>query len=392
MRLPDDNSTVPRGWQLKRVAECCQIRDELRLPLNVQQRAEKQGRFPYYGPTGIVDYLNEYRAEGQFTLIGEDGDHFLKFADWGMTQLVSGKFNVNNHAHILVGMGDCTTEWVYWFLHHRDLRGVLTLQGVGRWKLTQDALRKLPILLPPPDEQRAITKILSIWSDFEVQFRELLKLKRHLKRALMQELLTGRRRFPRFAGATWRECRIGDIAGEVQGRASDPDAPVLSCTKHHGLVDSFEYFGRRVHGEKLEAHKLVRRGEFAYATNHIEEGSIGLLTHRDCGLVSPMYTVFSIKSGVEAEYLFAVLKTEMYRQEFARRTSGSVNRRGGLRWDNFSQIKLSLPSAPEQQKITAVLATADREINLLEQQLAALREQKKGLMQKLLTGQVRVRT
>jgi type I restriction enzyme S subunit len=247
-----------------------------------------------------------------------------------------------------------------------------------------------PCRLPPLVEQRAIAAVINLWGRGVEQAERLFKLKRRLRRGLMQQLLTGRRRFREFAGQQWRDIRVGDVATEVIGRPSDPAATVLSCTKHRGLVDSLSYFGRRVHGENLTAYKLVRRGEFAYATNHIEEGSIGLLTHRDAGLVSPMYTVFRTSPDVDAAFLFALLKTETYRQEFARRTSGSVNRRGGLRWHEFARIKLRLPALPEQQNIATVQLAADREITLIEEQLAALRQQKKGLMQKLLTGHVRL--
>jgi type I restriction enzyme S subunit len=72
-------------------------------------------------------------------------------------------------------------------------------------------------------------------------------------------------------------------------------------------------------------------------------------------------------------------------------TSGSIARRGALRWDEFALIKVFLPSVPEQQRIAAVLNTSDREIDLLQKQLEALKEQKRGLMQKLLTGEIRVK-
>ena len=71
--------------------------------------------------------------------------------------------------------------------------------------------------------------------------------------------------------------------------------------------------------------------------------------------------------------------------------NASVDRRGSLRWKEFSKIHIAIPSISEQQKIAAVLNTCDKEIELLNKQLDALKEQKKGLMQKLLTGQIRVK-
>jgi len=103
-----------------------------------------------------------------------------------------------------------------------------------------------------------------------------------------------------------------------------------------------------------------------------------------------MYTVFRTNGEVVPDYLFRLLKTETYRQIFASFTSASVNRRGSLRWRQFSTIPLKLPGVKEQRRINDALSVFDDEIELLRKELDALKTQKKGLMQKLLTGQLRV--
>lgn len=390
MQLVDDQSRCPTGWTLTTVREACTICDNLRLPLNVEEREQMQGPYPYYGPTGILDHLNEYRLDGKYALIGEDGDHFLKYWEWPMTQLVEGRFNVNNHAHVVQGTGSCLTEWFYLFFHHMCLRPILTLQGVGRYKLTRQALEGLPIIVPPLDEQEKIVQVVQKWTDSIHLSQTLITAKRRFKQGLMQQLLTGRRRLKGFRD-DWRPIRIGDIAAERSERNDSRDTiPVMSCTKYDGLVDSLSYFGKRVFSENTDNYKVVRRRDFAYATNHIEEGSIGLLTHAEAGLVSPMYTVFRTSGDVKPEFLFRLLKTETYRQIFASFTSASVNRRGSLRWKQFATIPLKLPTIEEQAAIDDALSVFDHELDLLRKQLDALKTQKKGLMQKLLTGQVRV--
>jgi type I restriction enzyme S subunit len=127
-----------------------------------------------------------------------------------------------------------------------------------------------------------------------------------------------------------------------------------------------------------------------YPSNHIEEGSIGLLLSHDIGIVSPIYTVFRCNDSIIPEYLYAVFKTDTFRHIFAISTNASVDRRGSLRWREFSLIRVPLPSIKEQQAIVEVLNVADNEIVQLERKLKALEKQKRGLMQKLLTGEVRV--
>lgn len=104
-----------------------------------------------------------------------------------------------------------------------------------------------------------------------------------------------------------------------------------------------------------------------------------------------MYTVFKTKATVYAPFLYKVFKTELYRHIFEVNTSGSIDRRGSLRWKHFSQIHIPLPSIEEQKKISACIDTCDRGIKLLQQLADALKTQKKGLMQKLLTGKIRVK-
>ena len=107
--------SIPKGWTLSTVGTACTIRNELRLPLSVEMRAEMQGEYPYYGPTGVLDHITEFRAEGEFALIGEDGDHFLDVLRKPQTVRVSGKFNVNNHAHMIQSGTACDVDWFFPF-------------------------------------------------------------------------------------------------------------------------------------------------------------------------------------------------------------------------------------------------------------------------------------
>lgn len=190
----------------------------------------------------------------------------------------------------------------------------------------------------------------------------------------------------------WKIVKIGSVAKEIKAtNGSGESIPVLSCTKYDGLVNSLEYFGKQVFSLDTSTYKVVSRGEFAYATNHIEEGSIGYQNLHDKGLVSPMYTVFETDKSIDDGYLYKVLKTETYRHIFQVNTSASVDRRGSLRWNEFAKLPIPLPPIDEQQKISATLNIARQEIDLLKKQAEAYRRQKRGLMQKLLTGEWRVR-
>lgn len=278
--------------------------------------------------------------------------------------------------------------------------------GAGRNKtLGQEAFQELSIPLPPLPEQRKIAEILGTWDEAIRLTAELIAAKQQRKKGLMQRLLTGEVRFPEFIGsdskqsakyfqipADWSLVKIGNLASQITTKnVNDQQLPVLSCTKHDGLVDSLEYFGRQIFSDDISTYKVVQRGQFAYATNHIEEGSIGYQDKYDMAVISPMYTVFQTDSTVDDRFLYRVLKTETYRQIFELNTNASVNRRGSLRWKEFSKIQVPIPSLEEQRRIADFFEACDMEINLLQQKLTALQQQKKGLMQRLLTGEVRVK-
>jgi type I restriction enzyme S subunit len=150
------------------------------------------GEYPYYGPTAIQGWIAEYRVDGEYALIGEDGDHFLKWQTNPMTSLVQGKFNVNNHAHLVRGTKNATS-WFYWSFAHRDLTQFLTRQGAGRYKLTKAVLERIPCALPAKRiEQESIAEALSDMGAGIAALESKLTKARQLKQGMMQNLLTGK--------------------------------------------------------------------------------------------------------------------------------------------------------------------------------------------------------
>jgi len=192
---------IPEDWNVEVVKAAYEICNTLRLPISRKVREGMQGKYPYYGPTKIQDYINEYRVNGEYALIGEDGDHFLKYEVMPQTQLANGKFNVNNHAHLIRGKKNLT-EWFYFYFRNRDISLYLTRQGAGRFKLSKASLERLPCALPSITEQKEITSVLSDVDALITSLEKLIAKKRAIKTATMQQLLTGKKRLPPFGTAT----------------------------------------------------------------------------------------------------------------------------------------------------------------------------------------------
>lgn len=279
------------------------------------------------------------------------------------------------------------------------------MAGGGKGNLNSGELKKYIVLLPSISEQKQSVKILATWDEAIAKTEKLIAAKQKLKYTLSNRLLFGKTHIRGLKNdqsiekyhwlsvpTSWEVVQIKDIATEVGGRNKlSQDLPVLSCTKHFGLVDSLKYFGKQVFSKDTSTYKVVAINQFVYATNHIEEGSIGYQNIYNEALISPMYTVFKTTSSrVDDGYLYKLLKTETFRLVFQANTSASVDRRGSLRWKQFSEIKIPLPPLEQQRKIDEILNTAQDEINQLIKYRDLLQSQKHGLMQKLLTGEWRV--
>ena len=136
---------LPVGWEQLTLEKVAEVHDNLRDPVNSAERSKRFGSYPYYGATGQVGWIDGYRQDGEYVLLGEDGAPFF---DWSKDKayLVSGKCWVNNHAHVLKGReGLCLNRYLLYALNQIDYRGYAN--GTTRLKLTQSAMRQIPVNL-----------------------------------------------------------------------------------------------------------------------------------------------------------------------------------------------------------------------------------------------------
>ena len=184
----------------------------------------------------------------------------------------------------------------------------------------------------------------------------------------------------------WRVVRLGDVAQESRQRAGEERPEVYSVTKHDGFVRSADYFDRQVFSRDVSGYRLVRRREFAYATIHLDEGSLGLFESADAGLISPMYTVFEVDGDqVDRTFLFAYLKQPSMVQKYGRLGDGTVHRRKSIRFRSLARLELNVPPLPEQRGIAAVLDAIDDAIERSEAVIAATEELRRSLLHELLS-------
>lgn len=331
------------------------------------------GPFPYYGPTSIQGYINEYRVEGEYALIGEDGDHFLKWQNQPMTQLVSGRFNVNNHAHLIKGTKNLTA-WFYYYFSYRDLTPYLTRQGAGRFKLTKSTLSQIPCALPPtPAEQEAIAEALSDADALIESLEQLLAKKRQLKQGAMQELLTGKKHLPGFSGE-WEMKRLGDVCRITTGKKDvnegNPEGqfPFFTCSRSHTFSDSYSF----------EAEAILIAGN----------GEVGNLHYFKGKFEAYQRTYVLSQFSAHVGYLWQQLSAYLTDSLGLGKIGSSIPY---IKKENLVGFEFKSPlDEAEQTAIATILSDMDTEIAALEAKLAKARQLKQGMMQELLTGRIRL--
>ncbi|MBR3892565.1 MAG: restriction endonuclease subunit S [Alistipes sp.] len=149
-------------WKTYKLGDVVNILDNRRIPLSAHEREQRHGEYPYYGAQGIIDYVDDYLFDGTYLLIAEDGEN-LRSKKQNIAQLVSGKYWVNNHAHILESNGLCDIRYICYLLNIIDISGYIT--GSAQPKLNQANLLAISFSLPPLEEQRRIAGILGAIDD-----------------------------------------------------------------------------------------------------------------------------------------------------------------------------------------------------------------------------------
>lgn len=262
----------------------------------------------------------------------------------------------------------------------------------GQPGINENEYGKLPIPYPKLEEQHKIAEILSTWERAIELKEKLIEQKKLQKKGLMQKLLTGKVRLPGF-DREWIEIRLKELIKEVNEKTTiNNQYEVLSVTKN-GIVPQKEHFNKQVASEDNTGYKIVRKNNLVFSTMNLWMGSLDVLTTYEIGIVSPAYKVFEFVTGkfdpifgkyfMQSEYMIWLYNVN------SEQGASIVRRNLDLKGLLNSVVKI--PPLDEQVEIANILVNLDREIKLLEQELEALKQQKKGLMQLVLTGKVRVK-
>ncbi|MCD9508423.1 restriction endonuclease subunit S [Photobacterium phosphoreum] len=246
--------------------------------------------------------------------------------------------------------------------------------------------------LPPLPEQRKIAQILSTWDRGIATTEKLIDASKQQKKALMQQLLTGKKRLvdpetgKAFEG-DWAYVQAGSIFATRSNKKHNSDLLILAITQDQGAVprELIDYNVSVTQGS-IAGYKVVEIGDFIISLRSFQ-GGIEYSKYK--GICSPAYVILYPKIEISDDFYKYHLKSFSFIQAMKSRLEGI---RDGkiISYKYFSEIKLPQPSLKEQEKIASVLTAADKDIELLAAKLAHFKQEKKALMQQLLTGKRRV--
>ena len=278
---------------------------------------------------------------------------------------------------------------ISYFLTKRgtDILEAASPGGAGRNKtLGQERFLKSKIVLPPIGEQQKIAAILTT-QDRVIELKEKrLAEKQRQKKYLMQQLLTGKKRLPGFYGA-WSFPKAKELFQSVSDKDHNGDLAVLSSTQDRGIVPRDEVdIDIKYDACSLVNYKKVSKGNFVISLRSFQ-GGIEYSTYT--GLVSPAYTVLSSRKEISDGYYKQFFKSTDYINRLNVAVYG-IRDGKQISYEDFGRLRIPYPPIKEQDAIAEVLSTADREIELLQQDIEQEKQKKKALMQLLLTGIVRV--
>lgn len=270
-------------------------------------------------------------------------------------------------------------------------KSTYTTRALTNGSFLSEVIFALPSLL----EQKAIAKCLSTWDAAITKQSQLIATKKELKKALLQQLLTGKKRLPGFDGEV-ENLKFSDIAERVKRKNEEANDTVVTISAQRGFVLQEDFFNKRVASDTLLNYTLVHKGEFCYNKSYSKGYPMGAFKRLDDfekAVVTTLYICFRLRENVDSDFIMHYFEAGRMIPNLMRiaqeggRAHGLLN----ISLPDFFSLQISIPLLEEQTAIAQVLNVADQEINLLNNQLEQLKKQKKGLMQQLLTGKKRLK-
>ena len=247
-------------------------------------------------------------------------------------------------------------------------------QGVSVVHLYGENLKHIRVYHPVIEEQKKITRLLSLIDERIAPQNKVIEDLKLLKSAIIERAYRNR---------SYHPCRIGDVIEQISERYKDKSIDmVLSVSNKHGFINQSEQFEDRIiASEDTSNYKIVHKNDFAYNPARINVGSVARLKTIEMGIVSPMYICFRVRKEVVSEYLEYFFSTSYFFYEMQKRLEGSV--RQCLSFESICNIPIYIPSVEEQYKIGKNISILLDKIDVETNYRSKFEEQKRYLLRQM---------
>ena len=371
-------------WKEYKLEEIAEIHNTRRIPLSSMERAIRKGEFPYYGASGIIDFVDDYLFDGEYLLISEDGEN-LNSRNTPIAFKANGKFWVNNHAHIVKGKEKHMNILLTYFFSGIDLTPYIT--GAVQPKLSKENLMSIPILLPVEiEEQIAITEVLSSLDDKI----DLLHRQNKTLEALAETLF--RQWFVEEADKEWEESTIGNNILTVLGGTPsttqpeywDGDVPWINSgeVNKFRIIEPTRYITKK--GLSNSNTRLLPKGTTVIAITGGTLGQISLLEIDTCANQSVIGIIPNDRFPRAFVYFWIkkILKDILLNE-----TDGAQPH---INKNDVNEAKLIIPTFEFLNKSIPILETYFNKITQNVFQIRSLTHLRDTLLPKLMSGEVRM--
>ncbi|GEQ99331.1 type I restriction-modification protein subunit S [Iodidimonas gelatinilytica] len=307
--------------------------------------------------------------------------------------LCDGPVTFNQDIKALVAKEGVDSEYLAFALIARksDILRHVDSAGHGTGRLDTDLLKSTPLPLPPLPEQRKIAEILRTWDEAIEKLEALRAAKQNRFTGLKQQIMGRGGAFPE----RWPLKALSAVSTPVRRKSAGNNHPVMTISAKSGFLMQSDKFARDMAGRSVERYTLLHEGEFAYNKGNSKTAPYGCVFRLDrpTALVPFVYYCFALKPGLDPEFYEHLFAAGALNHQLSRLINSGVRNDGllNLYSDDFYSCRVPVPPIDEQRKIARAMTAAKQELALLDEDIEALTRQKRGLMQKLLTGEWRVK-
>jgi type I restriction enzyme S subunit len=274
--------------------------------------------------------------------------------------------------------------------HGRRYFQLSSKQSTNLASINSSQLKQFPVLLPPLSEQRKIVGILQTWDKALKKLTALRAAKQDWLTAVTHKLIGRGGVFP----DSWDLKPLSVIATRVRRKNDGGDHPMMTISAKSGFLMQSDKFARNMAGSSIDNYTLLQEGDFAYNKGNSLVAKYGCIYQLDrpTAVVPFVYFCFTLKSGLDSNFYSHLFAAGALNHQLSRLINSGVRNDGllNLNVEDFFGCRVPVPPIEDQRGIGEALTTAKHELSLLDEEIKALTQQKRGLMQKLLTGEWRV--